>query len=468
MVQQMAQDIERRICNNVSYRSEAYSEIAQGRRSPVTLYFCELVLSGVLFLSLSWLLPALDLGGISSLLLIFTIFCVLGLVSIAWQCKKNVDSWATKNLFIEPGDLVTISANEEALEVDGLPSGEESGKIFLWSELQGCSETGKGLFFLVKERYLYLPKSQFLPIEFEAIKTRIGGTKPIGSSSRFLFSCFFPLAAICFVAHYALGSISSPKVGEVSLVEKSAVEKASSFLKVESARTKILFIGNSLTSSFRIPSQVCSILNDPNLESNQTYECQSLARGGAWLKDHVLTLNSGVVDQDWDIVVLQEQSMVPGLMRTSRTEYQTYVANLEQISRKFIASNPEVKIYLYQTWGHVDGSKRMFQTLFPTFEIMNGRLSDGFRGAQRQLRNNGFKLMILPVGDSFAEVKTRGSEEVFQNLYTDDRHPSRDGSYLSALTIANEFNGELAQKSTWKLDGVKLERKKFFLEILRK
>ncbi len=459
----MTQDIERKICNNGSYRSEAYSEIAQGRRSPMALYFFELVLGGILFLSLSWLLSTLDLGGFSPLLLIFTVFCVLGLVSIAWQCKKNVGSWATKNLLIEPGELVTISASEEALEVNGSSASEESSKSFSWSELKGCSETGKGLFFLVNERYLYLPKSQFLPIELEAIKSRIGGTKPIGSSSRFLFSCFFPLAAICIVAHYALGSVSSPKAGDVSLVEK-----ASSFLQVEGARTKILFIGNSLTSSFRIPSQVCSILNDPSLESNQTYECQSLARGGAWLKDHVPTLNSGIVNQDWDIVVLQEQSMVPGLMTTSRTEYQTYVANLEQISRKFTASNPGVKIYLYQTWGHVDGSKRMFQTLFPTFEIMNGRLSDGFRGAQRQLKGNGFELRILPVGDSFAEVKSRGSEKVFQNLYTDDRHPSRDGSYLSALTIANEFNRELAQKSTWKPEGVKLERKRFFLEILRK
>ncbi|APV50535.1 hypothetical protein BWI17_13040 [Betaproteobacteria bacterium GR16-43] len=192
------------------------------------------------------------------------------------------------------------------------------------------------------------------------------------------------------------------------------------------------------------------------------------ARNAASLRGHFLNSNpagwdlrGNVASQPFDTVVLQELS--DGALPDGRgananlANFNTYADKLEKWVH-FGAADPETgspqpnvnarttaNVYLYQTWARPDmiapnGTAGPFYTAAEGLELMTQHLHDAYFG--RASSNLDFEA-VSPVGDAFLRAVQEGfamrdpyvPEPGKINLwFTEDNfHPSKHGSYLSAL-----------------------------------
>ena len=196
---------------------------------------------------------------------------------------------------------------------------------------------------------------------------------------------------------------------------------------------KVFFIGNSYTSYNNLPGLVSSMANaDGNTLTFDTH-----LQGGALLSHHVVNpiiLNKIAAD-DWDFVVLQEQSQAPSF---PDGQVATIVYPFAEILVDSIYSNNECSIPLfYNTWGRETGDQQWDG--INTFEKMNTRLFNAYTYMADQAEG-----MMSPVGIGFSHIKQDGAAVVgFSDLYSGDgSHPTIKGSYLAACIFNNIiFNG---------------------------
>jgi hypothetical protein len=106
---------------------------------------------------------------------------------------------------------------------------------------------------------------------------------------------------------------------------------------------------------------------------------------------------------------------------------------------------PKNYFYLFQTWGFMEGDKKIHTNRYTDFETMHGYLREGFHAAKDALAKDEVGISLIPVGDAFAELKKK-NETVFKELYASDRHPSALGSNLAALIIATKINPRVRTK----------------------
>jgi len=248
-----------------------------------------------------------------------------------------------------------------------------------------------------------------------------------------------------------LGLVSYIVNGRIKLVRSPSFSSKTSNSETFSSKTKpthsILFIGNSLTFYNDLPGRVCKILNAEDDSANEQFECVSIAKGGKRLEDHLSAMKSDTSgswgrdlkkarEQKWDYVVLQEQSMVPGLGPQNR-EYQGYRESTSELARIFGKAGATIGIY--RTWGFKDGDKRVFKDWYPDFLTMNSRLNQGFSEIQSLLRSQSTRVIDLPVSRDFERIYREGPKERFLGLYSDDRHPSKAGTCVAAWRIAQSL-----------------------------
>lgn len=181
---------------------------------------------------------------------------------------------------------------------------------------------------------------------------------------------------------------------------------------------RVLFIGNSHTASNGLPEMVQAMAGSVDRE----VEVAMTAPGGWWWRDHAaspetITLIS---EGDWDVVVLQEQSMAPAVSNLAREV--SYPAAL-QLST--LAAGNGAEVVLFMTWGHVAGSAELG---YANFESMQSAIASTY----------------LLFGDALgAEVAAVGAawwwslaERPDIMLYEPDGvHPSIQGTYLAAAVL---------------------------------
>ena len=189
---------------------------------------------------------------------------------------------------------------------------------------------------------------------------------------------------------------------------------------------KVLFIGNSYTYTNSMPTMLQSFA----AACGDTLVFDMSAPGGYTLQQHSTdaTTLSRITSQQWDIVVLQEQSEMPSFPPAQvATDVYPYAAKLDTLVHN---NDTCTQTMFMMTWGHRGGDAPNCAS-YPvvcTYAGMQGRLRESY---MQMAQDN--KAIVAPVGaawkmvvDSFTSI----------DLYNpDDSHPSVAGSYLQACVF---------------------------------
>jgi len=177
----------------------------------------------------------------------------------------------------------------------------------------------------------------------------------------------------------------------------------------------VFFIGNSY--SFGVPKQFRKIAESQGRKVRVGHS----AYGGWTLAKHVEhppTLEK-LRKGKWDVVVIQEQSLVParneGLRRVSMDPAVSFLVS----EARSVGAVP----LLYQTWGRRDGDPDLPED---DFHSMNMRVRNGYRAASENAGN----VAIVPAGDAWEREFMAGrGKDLFVH---DGSHPSSYGNEITA------------------------------------
>ncbi len=207
---------------------------------------------------------------------------------------------------------------------------------------------------------------------------------------------------------------------------------------------KVLFLGNSYTGANNLPNIIASIAD----ANGDTLDYTVNTPGGYTFEGHSgnQTTISYIASEDWDFVVLQEQSQRPSFHPVQvAQEVYPYAAQLDSMIKE---NSPCTETVFYMTWGRKYGDTQNCQFYPPicTYEGMQERL----RTSYLEMANT-HEATCAPVGMAWANSIQTDST---LNLYTSDNsHPNYSGSYLAACVfyatlyrespVGNTFHGPL-------------------------
>jgi hypothetical protein len=217
-----------------------------------------------------------------------------------------------------------------------------------------------------------------------------------------------------------------------------------------------LFVGNSYTYVNDLPLvyREASMLLPPT-----PVRVESVTAGGYLLAQHATDamtdgtalatfLRTGTAEETaWDVVVLQEQSQIPGFPE-GNPERDASLDGASALGQLALARNASVVLYL--TWGRELGDETN-PGLYPDFQTMEDMLEDGYRAMSVRLASEGVDVRIAPVGPAFervhADVVAAGGDPTaegsdFDLLYdSDGSHPAPRGTYLAMCVILGTITG---------------------------
>ena len=186
---------------------------------------------------------------------------------------------------------------------------------------------------------------------------------------------------------------------------------------------RVLFVGNSLTAVNDLPAAIAELAKS----RGSALEYVTRAPNGYSLADHFAgkRLGEKLARGNWEFVVLQEQSRSPAYPR-AETEVFPYVRKLSAAVRK---TNPGAKIAFYMTMARKNGETQRLKD-FPALGTYGGlqqKLNEAY--VRMASENNG---VLVPVGPAWELVRARAPSI---ELYSDQIHPSKAGTYLAACVF---------------------------------
>lgn len=191
------------------------------------------------------------------------------------------------------------------------------------------------------------------------------------------------------------------------------------------ADANVLFIGNSFTFGNDVPGLVEQIAE----ANGSTIDTTTIAEGGAFLDEHIQNPDviAAVSSGDYDIVVLQEQSMAPAHRETFTSRTLPAAKVLDEFAD---ASGTEV--VLYQTWGHVNGNSTVGHG---SYSSMQDHLVRSYDYLADETGAN-----VARVGQAWQGFLPTGVSDPLHDI--DGVHATAAGSYLSALVLAQWVSTE--------------------------
>lgn len=195
---------------------------------------------------------------------------------------------------------------------------------------------------------------------------------------------------------------------------------------------RVLFIGNSYTFSNDLPSMVSRLSESGGVAMSASV----LAPGGAWLADHARSadVRDAIADGDYDVVVLQEQSMAPADPQIARNS--TYPAAGALVER---AATVGARVIFFETWAHRGGNR---QVGHGSFDSMQAAISATYSDLATRFAGE-----VAPAGQAWRAHFMSGSTIP---LHADDgSHPTVAGSYLAAAVIAATISEAEPGQFTW-------------------
>ena len=193
------------------------------------------------------------------------------------------------------------------------------------------------------------------------------------------------------------------------------------------ARTrKVLFIGNSYIYSNDIPGMLKGLVE----AGGDTIIYDAHTPGGFSFDDHYNNTQTiaKIQSNQWDVVILQEQSQKPGFSASSfATWVFPYAEILDSIIRK---NNSCSETMFYMTWGRKNGDASSCAVYPPmcTYLGMQKGIHDNYLQMTQDL-----KAVVAPVGVAWKEI--RDSLPSIDLYSPDESHPSVAGSYLAACVF---------------------------------
>ena len=187
---------------------------------------------------------------------------------------------------------------------------------------------------------------------------------------------------------------------------------------------RVLFVGNSYTYYHDLPATVDLITSAHGTDIQRTMK----ATGGYFLSDHVRDgeVQAELATGEYDIVVLQEQSVAPSLRPEMYEMTMPFAKTLDAA-----ADEAGVRVIWYQTWGRENG---MSDVGFSDYESMQQAVIQGYAELAQATGGD-----IAAAGESWRRIR---AGDTGLDLYTDDgSHPSRIGSYVAAVQIAEAILG---------------------------
>ena len=149
----------------------------------------------------------------------------------------------------------------------------------------------------------------------------------------------------------------------------------------------------------------------------------------------------------WDIVVLQEQSQIPGFP-PGQPQYEASQQAAKELNA-LIESRGAMTVFL-MTWGRRDGDSQNPQ-LFGTYQAHQDKLADGYRAMRAATATAERPTFIAPVGLVFSQIRAQIADadgdpdaegSLFRRLYTaDGSHPSQLGTWVIAWTVFATVTG---------------------------
>jgi hypothetical protein len=209
----------------------------------------------------------------------------------------------------------------------------------------------------------------------------------------------------------------------------------------------VLFVGNSLTFVNDLPGVFAELARSGGLE----VEVDMSAQAGWTCADHAasaVTLDK-IEQQDWDFVILQEQSTLPAL--ADRREEQMVPA-VRLLDEKIRAGGANT--VLFMTWGRRDGQPGAG---FQDFGEMQAHLQAGYVEVADEL-----DVWVAPVGVAWQHAL---AQEPQLNLWQGDGlHPDQEGTYLSACIFYAILFQQSPEGLTYR-GGLPAERARFLQTI---
>ena len=207
----------------------------------------------------------------------------------------------------------------------------------------------------------------------------------------------------------------------------------------------ILLMGNSYVASNSLHNLIDGVMSAASTPANVS----SLNGGGMRLSQHAsnvasaghqwnTTLNNG----NWDWVVLQDQSQIPGFVRSQQEWINSKDGAVELA--EVIEDNGGETI-LMMTWGRRAGDSINTQR-FPDFSTMQDELASGYLDYRDNITANGDTAWVAPVGLAFEHIHDKivaqggtptDSGNTFYDLY------SGDGSVNAVIQAARDYTNKI-------------------------
>ena len=181
---------------------------------------------------------------------------------------------------------------------------------------------------------------------------------------------------------------------------------------------RVLFIGNSYTSVNDLPHMLTTLA----AAGKHPLTVDMMAVGGATLAQHLQTpaIGDRLAAQQWNFVVLQEQSVVPAVATARSVGMYPAVRELVSTIRARGA-----KPILLLTWGRRDG---LPEEGYHDYRTMQSEITAGYLAIADELQ-----VIVAPVGVAWM---TAVREDPGLALWlADGSHPSVAGSFLAACTL---------------------------------
>ena len=214
----------------------------------------------------------------------------------------------------------------------------------------------------------------------------------------------------------------------------------------------VLMIGNSYTSANALRDRLQSVFDD----AQQPAMISDLTGGGMKLYEHADNAeNTGhqwhttLTANDFDFVVLQDQSQVPSFPPESSTYWQDSKDGAIRLDSMIADAGAET--VFFQTWGYRDGDANNAWRN-PDYPTMQGHLESGYRLYAENVTTENRTAYIAPVGLAFKVIyddivaaggNPTDSSTLFYSLYSSDgAHPSARGSYVAACVMYATMTGD--------------------------
>lgn len=234
---------------------------------------------------------------------------------------------------------------------------------------------------------------------------------------KLLAGCFFIsvvlLISVACNTSTPTDGISQPKPTTATAINSTKVIAATAETPI-----RVLFIGNSLTFFNDLPGIFAELAQSGSYE----VEVAMIAQGGWTLADHAQSSATmeKIQGDSWDTVVLQEQSRLPAIQDQRDVQMVPAIRLLDEQIKENGAET-----ILFMTWGSRDG---LPEAGYADYAAMQAQIQASYEDIAEKVGAG-----VAPVGIAWQKaIEVQPDLDLWQ---LDGIHPTREGTYLSALVF---------------------------------